>query len=166
MSQREDFVRCARAQVGKRYVWATAGPNTFDCSGLVAYCYQQATGHPISRSSHEQMTLGVFVDKFRNATAMDGGDLVFWGNGDHVGIYVGDGQVVNALNEQRGVVTSALDANYGMPYSQARRIFFSNAVVHDETAPAYSPGEDMPAPVEEPRSKRKRRERRRREDRQ
>lgn len=135
MSQRDTFVRCAREQVGKRYVWATAGPNTFDCSGLVAYCHQQATGKAITRSSYEQIHLGENVSTQRDLIS---GDLVFWGNGraDHVGIYVGDNRVVNALNEQRGVVESDLYANYGMPYMGARRILPDDAVPEEESPKA------------------------------
>lgn len=150
MTQREDFVRCAQAQVGKRYVWATAGPNTFDCSGLVAYCYQQATGKTITRSSYDQIHLGTPV------SPADFGDLMFWGHGqaDHVGISLGNGMVANALNEQRGVVITPAKGEYGMPYMGARRIFL----------PADSPIVEEPAPVEEiPRPKRKRRHNRRKD---
>ncbi len=145
MSQRDAFVRCAREQIGKRYVWATAGPHTFDCSGLVAYCYQHATGTAITRSSYDQIHLGKNVSAQHD---LEPGDLVFWGNAraDHVGISVGDNRVVNALNEQRGVVESDLYANYGMPYLGARRLFTEGPV---DTAPE-----------EPPRSKRPRRPRR------
>ena len=115
------FVACARAQLGKRYVWATAGPDTFDCSGLVSYCYHQATGQAITRSSHGQYLLGVSVP-----LGWLPGDLLFWdtmGDGaGHVGVYVGSNRVVSAFNAQRGVIETAADGNYGGPYIGARRI--------------------------------------------
>lgn len=137
------FARCASEQVGKRYVWASAGPDTFDCSGLVAYCYNRETGRTITRSSEDQYRLGRSV----SVGDLRVGDLLFWGQGaaDHVGIYVGNGDVVNALNEQRGVVVSKRDADYGLPYLGARRLFI--------TKPA--PVEDTPDP-KRPRRKHRR----------
>ncbi|HKU50991.1 MAG TPA: NlpC/P60 family protein, partial [Nitrospira sp.] len=65
VSERDAFVMCANSEVGSRYVWGTAGPDTFDCSGLVAYCYKRATGKDITRSSYDQIKLGkpVTIDK-------------------------------------------------------------------------------------------------------
>ena len=146
MTPREDFVRCAREQVGKPYRWATAGPKTFDCSGLVAYCYQQVTGKSITHASSEQFHIGKPVDQ----GALEAADLVFWGHGqaDHVGIYVGSGDVVNALNEERGVIVSRVGAEYGMPYLGARRIFVADP-------------RTTPPPEESDRPKRPRRKHRR-----
>jgi cell wall-associated NlpC family hydrolase len=145
MSAVEKFVACARAQVGKRYVWATAGPNTFDCSGLVAFCYEQATGEMITRSSYDQFNLGAPVAE---QDLLRPGDLVFWGNGraDHVGIYSDSTTarfewVINALNESRGVVETMLDAQYGMPYLGARRIF-TDTTPTPEPPPNPKPGRD------------------------
>lgn len=147
MTPREDFVRCAREQVGKPYRWATAGPKTFDCSGLVAYCYQQVTGKSITHASSEQFHLGKPVDR----SDLQPGDLVFWGHGqaDHVGIFVSlIDRVVNALNEQRGVVETPLAAEYGMPYLGARHIFVADP-------------RTTPPPEESDRPKRPRRKHRR-----
>lgn len=139
VTQRDDFVRCAREQVGKRYVWATAGPDTFDCSGLVAYCYKQATSKEITHSSCDQINLGTWLI----GPHREPGDLEFWGNDsecpDHVGINVGKGRIVNALNEQRGVVDTPLAGEYGLPYIGTKRIFL----------PDDSPIVENPAPMEE-----------------
>lgn len=123
MSAVDRFVACARDRLGGRYVWGTAGPGSWDCSGLVADAYHCATGETITRSSHEQVKLGVpvHVDELRP------GDLVFWGRADHVGIYEGNGQVLNALNEQRGVVRTPLGGQYGLPFLGARRLFMEGA---------------------------------------
>lgn len=135
------FVACAMAQIGKRYVWATAGPDTFDCSGLVAYCHQRATGQQITRSSYDQAKLGVEVEP---GAPLLPGDVVYWGWGraDHVGIYAGVGQVINALNAQRGVISSELDADYDMPLLGARRIFTETEPIDtpDNGKPGLSPG--------------------------
>lgn len=110
------FVACAEAQVGKPYQWAAAGPSSFDCSGLVAFCYQQATGEAISRDSHAQFTLGE-----SGASPPEPGDLLFFDTGfsrrlgnraSHVGIALGNGVMVHAFNEDAGVVRSDLTAQY------------------------------------------------------
>jgi cell wall-associated NlpC family hydrolase len=103
----------------------------------VAFCYEQATGETITRSSYDQIHLGVPVGKHE----VQDGDLVFWGNGraDHVGIYDHDGSVINALNESRGVTRTALNAAYGMPYIGARRIFTDTT---PEPPPNPKPGRD------------------------
>lgn len=108
--------RCAERQVGKRYVWATAGPNTFDCSGLVAYCVKQCTGKEISRSSYDQARLGTPVAQPQR------GDILIYGNGSHVGIATAPNRQVTALNKGAGVITAAIPGNMGLPYNGARRI--------------------------------------------
>jgi cell wall-associated NlpC family hydrolase len=110
------FLACAEAQVGKPYQWASASPGAFDCSGLVAFCYQQATGQAISRDSHAQFTLG---ERVNGPPAP--GDLIFFDTGfsarldnraSHVGIAVGEGVMVHAFNEDAGVVRSDLTTPY------------------------------------------------------
>jgi cell wall-associated NlpC family hydrolase len=112
----------ALTHVGKQYVWATAGPNTFDCSGLVYYCYEQVTGKDLDnsyRDSHLQFNWGDGVDPTRARP----GDLVFYdtANGtecrlgncaSHVGIYGGGNNLINALNPTQGVLISDLSTNY------------------------------------------------------
>jgi len=131
------FVRCALAQVGKPYVWASAGPDTFDCSGLVAYCYQAATGQVITRSSHAQFELGSMVPA--NRGHLEPGDLVFYdteGDGaGHVGIVVGPNRTVHALNPAMGV--REIDIHWpdiGGPYLGARRLDFLEAGFQDASA--------------------------------
>lgn len=108
-------VAAARAQVGKRYVWGTSGPNTFDCSGLTSYAYRQV-GINITRSSRGQLGVGRPVSK----GDLQPGDLVFYYSPvSHVGMYVGNGQIVHAANPRRGVRYAPLNS---MPYSGARRL--------------------------------------------
>lgn len=115
----------ARKHLGQPYVWATAGPDTFDCSGLVYYCYEQVTGEPLApefRDSHRQYQWG---DPVSPANARPG-DLVFYdtmggtevrlGNAaSHVGIYAGGNDLINALNPSAGVVDSDLSNSYWTP---------------------------------------------------
>ena len=106
-------VDVALAQVGKEYVYGTAGPNTFDCSGLVSYSYAQV-GYSITHWSQGQFNLvqskGHLV---RSASSLKPGDLVFWGYSAssiyHVGIYIGGGRYVHASMPGVGVVTATLN---------------------------------------------------------
>lgn len=107
-------VDIALAQVGKGYVFATAGPNTFDCSGLVTYSYGQM-GIPITHSSQAQYNIVAGKGHLVYSTSyLSPGDLVFWGHGGsgsaiyHVGIYIGGGQYVHASSPGVGVVVSTL----------------------------------------------------------
>ncbi|WP_426503625.1 C40 family peptidase [Dactylosporangium sp. McL0621] len=81
----------ARAQVGKPYRFATAGPDTFDCSGLVMQAWA-AAGVRLPRVTYDQIKVGERVTRDRLVP----GDLVFTNNGGHVELYTGDDQVVNA----------------------------------------------------------------------
>jgi len=99
----------ALAQRGKPYVWADAGPNGFDCSGLVVYAYAQAGMSGLPHSSSELSTMGVPVAQ----ADLEAGDLVFFGHPvHHVGIYVGNGLMVNAPDFGQVVKVEALFSGY------------------------------------------------------
>jgi len=99
----------ALAQRGKPYVWAAAGPSSFDCSGLVVYAYAQAGMPGLPHSSSELSTMGVPVAQ----ADLQAGDLVFFGHPvHHVGIYVGNGLMVNAPDFGQVVKVEALFSGY------------------------------------------------------
>ena len=83
----------AFSELGKPYVWAATGPDTFDCSGLTQFVWHQA-GVDIPRVAADQDTWSVPVP----LSQLLPGDLVFFGKSDihHVGIYIGDGLMINA----------------------------------------------------------------------
>ncbi|MEZ5383032.1 MAG: LysM peptidoglycan-binding domain-containing C40 family peptidase [Microthrixaceae bacterium] len=102
--------------VGKRYVYGTAGPNTFDCSGQVVYAYKKA-GRSIPRYSSSMMAArATRVSKSK----MRPGDLVFiYSPVSHVGIYIGNGKMVHASNRDTGVKVSSL-SSYRAPWFAGR----------------------------------------------
>ena len=107
-------VQYAMAQVGKAYVYGAAGPSAFDCSGLTMMAWQQA-GVSLPHSSGAQMGSGTPVSQ----SQLQPGDLVFYYSPvSHVGMYIGNGKIVNALNPGAGVGISELNS---MPYSGAVR---------------------------------------------
>ncbi|MET7424759.1 LysM peptidoglycan-binding domain-containing C40 family peptidase [Dactylosporangium sp. NPDC005555] len=93
----------AKAQVGKPYRFATAGPETFDCSGLVMRAWQTA-GVQLPRVTYDQIEVGQRVGR----EELEPGDLVFTNNGGHVMLYIGDNQVVNAGHTGVNVSVQAL----------------------------------------------------------
>jgi cell wall-associated NlpC family hydrolase len=102
------------AQVGKAYVYGAAGPSAFDCSGLTMMAWAQA-GVSLPHSSSAQYSSGPHVA----ASDLRPGDLVFYYSPiSHVGMYIGNGMIVNALNPGAGIRVSSL---YSMPYVGAVR---------------------------------------------
>ena len=111
-------VGVAMAQLGKPYVWGTAGPSTFDCSGLVVYSFAQV-GVSLPHSSYALWNVGVYVSKDQ----LEPGDLVFFDGLGHVGIYIGGGQFIHAPHTGDVVKISSLsDGWYASSYVGARRI--------------------------------------------
>lgn len=103
------------AQVGKRYVYGAAGPNAFDCSGLTMAAWG-AAGVSLPHNSAAQMAAGTRIPE----SQLQPGDLVFYYSGiSHVGMYIGNGMIVNALNPSSGVRISPL---HSMPYMGAVRV--------------------------------------------
>jgi cell wall-associated NlpC family hydrolase len=111
-------VAVAMAQLGKPYVFATAGPSTFDCSGLVVYAYA-ALGVSLPHSTYSLWNLGVYVPRDQ----LQPGDLVFFDGLGHVGIYIGGGQFIHAPHTGDVVKISSLSESwYAATYVGARRI--------------------------------------------
>ncbi len=94
-------VETALDQAGKPYHWGSAGPDSFDCSGLTMFAWR-AAGVSLPHSSRAQFGSGPRVAR----DDLQPGDLVFFGRPiRHVGLYIGNGQMVNApeTGEQVGV---------------------------------------------------------------
>jgi peptidoglycan DL-endopeptidase CwlO len=87
-----DVVDFAKSRIGCRYVWGGSGPNTFDCSGLMMWCYRKI-GISLPHSSRAQIHSGQKVSR----KDLEPGDLVFFGSPiHHVGMYVGGGEMIEA----------------------------------------------------------------------
>lgn len=104
-------VEIAKAQVGKNYVWGSAGPDSFDCSGLVYYAYT-SQGYDIPRTAYEIGSSAKQISR----SELQPGDILY--TSTHIGIYMGDGKVVHAATESRGVVIDSMD--YFSGYQAAR----------------------------------------------
>jgi peptidoglycan DL-endopeptidase CwlO len=85
-------LRWALTRLGDEYVWGGAGPDDFDCSGLVMWAYAQI-GISLEHFTGDQWNEVVHVPR----SELEPGDLVFFYPGiDHVGLYMGDGMMVDA----------------------------------------------------------------------
>ncbi|WP_236240947.1 C40 family peptidase [Streptomyces sp. CC228A] len=84
-------LNAAATQVGKPYVSGAEGPNSYDCSGLTQWAYRQA-GVSISRTTYTQQNDGVKIGR----SQLKPGDLVFFNNLAHVGLYAGNNTVLHA----------------------------------------------------------------------
>ncbi|MEU1985963.1 NlpC/P60 family protein [Nocardia sp. NPDC019395] len=96
----------AKTKVGAMYSWGASGPYNFDCSGLVQWAYKQA-GIKLPRTSFEQSHVGAPV-AFQN---LKPGDIVITNGGGHVGMYAGDGKLLNAVQSGEPVTYTNLSSD-------------------------------------------------------
>ncbi|MFD9222462.1 C40 family peptidase [Streptomyces sp. NPDC060064] len=106
-----------KAQLGDAYVMGATGPNSWDCSSLVQAAFRQV-GVDLPRVSQDQSVAGTQV----GTSNLQIGDILYWGGAGsayHVGVYIGDGQYLDAANPGKGVVIQDLS---GYPASGAVRV--------------------------------------------
>ena len=104
-----DVVKFALSKLGAPYIWAAAGPDTFDCSGLVLWAWSVAgvhldhyTGFQYAQTTHIAV-----------ADLLPGDLVFFWGAGEtgdpgHVGLYIGNGLMVHAPHAGGNVMLSSI----------------------------------------------------------
>ncbi len=110
-------VAYAKAQVGKGYVYATSGPDTFDCSGLTGAAWERggvSLTHYSGAQYQQTMRIG--------PNDLQPGDLIFYGPGgsNHVEIYIGGGMVVSASNPSSGVKLAGVRYGSASGYGRVR----------------------------------------------
>lgn len=113
-------VETAKNYIGSKYVYGAAGPNSFDCSGFTSYIFKQH-GVSLNRTAAAQYSNGVAVSRDQ----LQPGDLIMFGKSgiNHVGIYIGGGQIVHAANASRGVTIDTINSGYyNNNYVGARRV--------------------------------------------
>lgn len=105
----------ARSKIGSPYVWGATGPDAFDCSGLVQAAYRSA-GVSLPRTTYAQIGAGRRVSR----SQLQPGDLVFFYSGiSHVGLYIGNGQMIHAPNPSAPVRIAPISQ---MPFAGATRV--------------------------------------------
>ncbi|WP_405831648.1 NlpC/P60 family protein [Streptomyces sp. NBC_00105] len=107
-------VAFAHGAIGKPYVWGATGPGSFDCSGLTQAAWRSA-GVSLPRTTYTQINAGRRVSRDQLAP----GDLVFFYSGvTHVGLYIGNGQMIHAPRPGSTVRLAPVDS---MPWAGASR---------------------------------------------
>lgn len=102
---------------GAPYVWGTAGPDTFDCSGLTSWAYAQA-GVYLPHSSASQST----YPEVPYSSAQPGDLLFFYSPVSHVALYIGNGEMIHARHPgPGGEVQKQSVAGYGTPVVKVTR---------------------------------------------
>lgn len=120
-SKGEAIVNTAMQYLGVPYVWGGTSPKGFDCSGLVQYVLRQ-NGISVARVAADQRNCGTFVSREN----LQPGDLVFFGKGSihHVGIYVGNGNMIHAPQTGDVVKISSINSDYRISsYAGAVRVY-------------------------------------------
>ena len=112
LSEANQVIAIAKAQLGDPWRYGATGPSAFDCSGLVIYSYKMAGDLSLIGSGNYRSASALykyFRDRGRTSrTTATPGDLVVWGNGSHIGIYLGGGMAISTLTS--GVRIHAVNA--------------------------------------------------------
>lgn len=105
---RATVLAAAQDGVGGAYIWGGEGYKAWDCSGFVSYVFAQSG-----------ISLTSYTFQMKNELAPTSnpqpGDIVFTNNYNHVGIYVGNGQMISALNPSQGTQLTSVDGGGMMP---------------------------------------------------
>lgn len=143
-------IAAARQYLGSRYRLGTEGPGTFDCSGLIFRAFADAGELPriggmrLRAAGYMRwfVSRGLFTKSEDEARP---GDLVVWANGEHAGIYLGDGMALSALVNPHGVSIHSL---YGInqPVSYFLQVNWRNGDGDggDDKPDNGKPGNDKP----------------------
>jgi len=107
---REEVLRVAKKQLGDPYRAGSAGPHAFDCGGFTQFVFRRALGMDIARTSRGQYQQ---VERIKKKDARPG-DLVFFfeGGAHHVGIYVGNGRMIDAPNPGESVSINPISGSW------------------------------------------------------
>lgn len=123
------LVEEAKLHLNKPYIYATVGPNSFDCSGFTYYCINKIYGIQLLQSAYDQGYDNTYL-KIETIEELEKGDLVYFNTNksdgdlsDHAGIYIGDNQFIHASSARRKVIISNLSQGYyNERFSWGRRI--------------------------------------------
>ena len=140
--QRDSIIEHTRSLLGTRYKWAGVTPaKGLDCSGLVKYVFAKL-GVVLPHHAADLAKLGDAVTK--DTAEMRPGDLLVFGKGkriSHVGIYVGEGNMIQASSSSHRVIESPVERYRrpgGLQWKGVRRVFALDSIA-TELDPGPSP---------------------------
>lgn len=124
----EEIVHEATLHLDKPYRYGTEGPNTFDCSGFVFYCFKTIYNIELPRTAKQQ-GYNEEYEKVENIEDLIPGDAVYFNTAydsdlcDHAGIYIGNGEFIHCSSAKHKVIISTLlEGVYNKRFSWGRRI--------------------------------------------
>lgn len=124
MATGSDLADLTQSQLGKMYEWAAAGPDVFDCSGLMYWAAQQL-GITIPRTTYDMVGAQSNLMPIGRGD-LKTGDLIFsnWGSGpdSHVAMYLGDGKLIEAPQQGEAVQVNAFSDSYAAHATNYRRL--------------------------------------------
>jgi cell wall-associated NlpC family hydrolase len=115
-SQAQQAVAYAYSKIGDPYVWGASGPSAFDCSGLTSAAWASA-GISIPRISYDQISSLPSVP----LNALQPGDILGFSGNSHVGLYVGNNQLIDAPTAGSNVELISLSGWYAQTLDAAVR---------------------------------------------
>jgi cell wall-associated NlpC family hydrolase len=100
-TEAQQIVRIAKAQLGDRWRYGATGPSAFDCSGLAIYVFRKAGDAAAIHTGYLRSARAIYLWFRSHGRASRSnpriGDLVVWGYGSHIGIYIGGGKAISTL---------------------------------------------------------------------
>ncbi len=100
-TEAQQIIAIAKRQLGDHWRSGAIGPGSFDCSGLVLYSYRKAGDGRVLRSGRLRSARAIYAYFRAHGKASRSnpkpGDLVIWGGGTHIGIYIGHGSAISTL---------------------------------------------------------------------
>lgn len=101
-TEAQQIIQNAKWQIGDPWHYGATGPYAFDCSGLVVYAFKRAGDGSVIKAGSLRSARSIYL-YFKShgkasRTNPKVGDLVIWGGGSHIGIYVGYGRAISALS--------------------------------------------------------------------
>ena len=102
-TEAQQIIEIAKAKLGDPWRFGANGPNAFDCSGLVIHAFRAAGEGRLIRNGKLRSARAMYLYfKARGLASRSNpklGDLVVWGGGTHIGIYVGNGKAISTLTQ-------------------------------------------------------------------
>ena len=124
-SRIEKFIKTANSKIGCEYVLGDRGPKTFDCSGFVWYCLNQAgvSTNRLNAAGYSKKSGWKNISSFSDVQK---GDILFFrsdssANVSHCGIYIGGGTMIDASSSNGKVVKRAVSSYWKRNFVNARR---------------------------------------------
>ena len=100
-TEAQQIISIARKQLGDPWRYGRTGPRAFDCSGLVVYSFRKAGDSKLVAHGRLRSARALYHWYAKRGLASRSnpkpGDLVIWGRGTHVGIYIGNGKAISTL---------------------------------------------------------------------